>query len=85
MTSELDWRIVRLAVAFAGAEEKCFPYVRNMSPPEIRDIVPDVRLIDCSKLPGIPIPRLERLGAYIGEQEPTLKNLSRLPKRSASP
>lgn len=75
--SELDWRIVLLTVASIGAKEKCCPSLRDMSPPEIRDNVPDIRVIDCSKLSGLPIPRLERLNAYIGEQDPTLKNLSR--------
>ena len=45
-------------------------------PAEFREMVPDVRVLDCNKLSGLDIPSLEAIAAYIAERDRTLRRLS---------
>ena len=74
--TELEWRIVHHAIAFIDAEEHCYRRLRDDVPAEFREMVPDVRVLDCNKLSGLDIPSLEAIAAYIAERDRTLRRLS---------
>jgi hypothetical protein len=74
--TELDWRIVQLAVAMIGAENDCYRSLRTGVPQPQQDMVPDVRRLDCSKLSGLDLPPLKEIAIYIGERNRTLRKLA---------
>jgi hypothetical protein len=73
--TELDWRIVQLAVAMIGAENLCYRSLRAGVPQPQQDMVPGLRRLDCSKLYGSGLPPLKQIAFYIGEQDRTLRKL----------
>jgi hypothetical protein len=69
--SELDSRIVYCTIALIpGAEERCCRRLRDDVPTRFKEMVPDLRFLDCSKLSGLDIPSLESIAAYIIESDP---------------
>jgi hypothetical protein len=74
---KLDWRIVHHTISIIGAEEHCYRSVRADVPSPLRDRVPDVRFIDCSKLRGLSLPPLKELAYQIARRDWTLRRLSR--------
>jgi hypothetical protein len=74
--TELDWRIVCSTIAIIGAEERCYRSLRTGLPFPQRDMVPDWRAIDCSRLFGLELPPLKRLAHDIREKDWTLRKLS---------
>jgi hypothetical protein len=74
--TELDWRIVRSTIAIIGAEKRCYWSLRAGVPFPQRDMVPDWRAIDCSRLFGLELPPLKRLAHDIREKDWTLRKLS---------
>ena len=76
LPSELDYRIVGLTVSLVGGEQQCLRSLKDGVPSPYRDLIPDLRYLDCSKLSGLKIPALKVVAAYIGDRDPTLRLLS---------
>jgi hypothetical protein len=74
--TELDWRIVHHTISIIRAEGHCYRDLRDDLPPNYRDMVPDLRVLDCSRLSGLTIPLLKVITSRLREREPTLRNLS---------
>jgi len=74
--SELDWRIVHHTVAIIGKEERCYRSLRKGLRSRQREMVPDVRFLDCQRLSRLDLPPLKVLAIDIAARDPTLKKLS---------
>jgi hypothetical protein len=74
--SELDWRIVHHTVAIIGQEEHCYRSLRKGLRGRQREMVPDVRFLDCQQLSKLDLPPLKVLAIDIAARDWTLKNLS---------
>lgn len=87
--SELDWRIVHLTVSIIGAEKRCYRRLTDKPPGRfrqrktykiprsVRNSLRDKRFLDCSALVGLEIPPLKVLAGQLGQQDWTLKKISR--------
>jgi len=76
MPSKLDWRIVQHTISIIGAEARCYRRLCEGLAPRFKDMVPDLRFIDCSRLVGLMVPPLKVISSLIREKDPTLKKLS---------
>jgi hypothetical protein len=63
--SELDWRIVHHIVAIIGQEERCYRSPRKGFRGRQREMVPDVRFLDCQRLSKLDLPPLKVLAIDI--------------------
>jgi hypothetical protein len=70
--TELEWRIVRHTIALIRAEEKCYRRLRDEAPAEFRNMVPDLRFLDCSNLGDLDIPSSKTIAKYIADSDWTL-------------
>ena len=72
--SELDKRILKHVIAFAGADH-CYRSIREGLPPEEAELLPDMRAIDYSRVREIKLPAggLKVIRGYITDNDPTLK------------
>jgi hypothetical protein len=68
--SRLEWRIVHHAISLMEAENRCYRSLRDGVPPEVREMVPDLRFLDCSTLTDLPIPPLKVIASLIQERAP---------------
>lgn len=60
--TELDWQIVECVISLIEAEEFCYRSLRDGIAPELREHMPEVRAIDCSKLCDLTLQDLKRPG-----------------------
>jgi hypothetical protein len=78
--SELDWLIVHHVIWIIGAQDRCYRSLREHAKPKCldlpKDIVPEIKIIDCSSLKGLELPPLKNLAQQIGKKHPALKKLS---------
>jgi hypothetical protein len=74
--SKLDWRIVHHTISYIGAEERCYRSLGDDLPDRSKDMVADLRFLDCSKLSGLDIPSLDAIAAHIAERDRRLRRLS---------
>jgi hypothetical protein len=73
--SRLDWRIVHHTLSILRAEG-CYRDLRHGIPLELREMVPDWKILDCSRFSGLSLPPLKVLASCIRDLDPTLKKLS---------
>jgi hypothetical protein len=75
--SDLDWLIVHHVIWIIGAEDRCYRSLREHAKPRCldlpKDIVPEIRIIDCGALKGHELPSLKYLAWQIGKKQPTLE------------
>jgi hypothetical protein len=75
--SELDWLIVHHVIWIIGAQDRCYRSLREHAKPKCldlpKDIVPEIRSIDCSALKDLELPSLKHLAWQIAKRHPTLK------------
>jgi hypothetical protein len=69
--TEFDWRIIHCTLSIIGAEH-CYRYLSYGLPPQLRERVPDLRILDCSTFESLTLPRLKVLISRIRETEPPL-------------
>lgn len=74
--SELDWRIVHHTISIIGAEERCYRRLGAELPVPYRDMVSDIRFLDCSRLSELKLPPLKEIAWKIAVRDPTLEKLS---------
>lgn len=78
--SDLDWRIVIHVISIVGAEQRCYPSLREYAQSKGSSIpsemIPDIKSLDCSALVDLELPPLKYLAQQIGKRDHTLKNLS---------
>lgn len=74
--TELDRRIVHLTIAIIGAEDRCYRSLRDGVPLQFQDMVPDIGLLDCSRLSELDVPPLKNIVSLIAEKDKTLRKLS---------
>jgi hypothetical protein len=74
--SDLDWRIVHHTISIIGAEERCYRHLGHGLPLPYCDMVPDMKVLDCSKLHGLKLPSLKHIAGQIAHKDWTLKKLS---------
>jgi hypothetical protein len=74
--TELDWRIVHATIAVIHAEDLCYRSLRAGLPADLQAGVPDIRFLDCAKLPGLELPPLKMVASLIAELDPTLERVS---------
>ena len=75
--SELGQRIIYNFVLMRGAEDRCFPSLRDRSPADIRYMVPEhVRVLDCHTLSQLEPPLLKVLAGYLTEHDNALETPS---------
>ena len=84
--TELDWLILHCTIAIIGAEERCYRSLRHDAPSSIREMVPDLRFIDCSTLRSLDLPPLKVIASRIAERNWTRRVPSQqtIAMRSAS-
>ena len=70
--STLDWKIVWHTIALLKAEDLCTFPLRERYPVEVRNAIPDVRVIDFSKLATLQVPGLKTIAHYITIHEPEI-------------
>jgi hypothetical protein len=75
--SDLDWLIVHHVIWIIEAQDRCYRSLREHAKPKCldlpKDIVPEIRIIDCGALKGHEIPSLKYLAWQIGKKQPTLE------------
>jgi hypothetical protein len=72
--SELDWKIVHATLSIIPGGDRCYRSWREGMSPELQYMIPDQRLLDCSKLHDLKdIPPLKDIVTAIGRDHPTLK------------
>ncbi len=74
--SELDWRIVQHTISIIGAEERCYRRLGAELPDPYREMAPDIRFLDCSRLSELKLPPLKEIAWKIAARDPTLEKLS---------
>jgi len=79
--SELEWRIVRNAMPFINRHPRCYRSMREGLPKDLQDQIPDVRVLDCSRIRNLRVfkgaargrrPLLKQIRAYIEDRDPQL-------------
>jgi hypothetical protein len=70
--STLDWLILYHTIRFVGAEEQSSQSLRDAFNDPPIDMIPNLFWIDCGKLTGLAIPKLDSITAYITSIERTL-------------
>jgi hypothetical protein len=73
--TELDWRIIHHTLAIIEADD-CYRSWASGLPPQLQEMVADLRIVDCGTFGGLTLPRLKVLSSRIRERDPTLKMLS---------
>ncbi len=68
--SELEERILRHVIALTNANH-CYRSLRYGLPPPLQAMLPDIRMIDYSRLPSIQVPGLKIIRAYIRDHDPS--------------
>lgn len=71
--TKLDWRIVHGTVQFMLGGGSCYRSLREGVDPSIAAMVPDLKIIDASRLAGLDVPSLELIAAYLAERNPAAR------------
>ncbi len=69
--TELDWRIIHCTLSIIEANH-CYRHLAYGLPPQLQEMVPDLRILDCGTFESLALPRLKVLISRIRETEPSL-------------
>ena len=73
--TELDWRIIHQTLSIIRAEH-CYRHWASGLPPQLQEMVADLRIVDCRTFGGLTLPQLKVLSSRIKERDPILRMLS---------
>jgi hypothetical protein len=73
--TELDWRIIRCTLSIIEADH-CYRHLAYGLSPQLQEMVPDLRILDCSTFGGMTLSRLKVLAFDIRQREQTLNDIS---------
>jgi hypothetical protein len=65
--TKLDWRIIHYTLSIIGAAH-CYRYWGYGLPPQLQEMVADLRIVDCGTFGGLTLPLLKVLSADIKER-----------------
>jgi hypothetical protein len=71
--SETDWRIIHLALSVIEGGDRCYRSLQEGLPPEVAEMVPDQRYLDCGRLSNLSLPPLKVIAIDIRTKDPTLR------------
>jgi hypothetical protein len=71
--SELDKRILEHVISLTGAKDHCYRSIREGLPEHLRNVVPDIRVLDFSRVRTIRAPLLKEIRGYISDHDPDLR------------
>ena len=73
--TEVDWRIIRRTLSIIEADH-CYRHWASGLPPQLQEMMAELRIVDCSTFGGLTLPRLKVLSSRIRERDPIFRMLS---------